>query len=126
MARTPVTSEHGVTVGPYSQGIDTGRMVFLSGQTPLDPATGQLVDGSIEAQTRRCLDNLSAVLSAAGLTLEDAVKCNVYLTDMQDFGEMNDAYARYFSSPFPARTTVEVAGLPLGARVEIEMVAERP
>lgn len=126
MRRIAVTSEDGVTVGPYSQGIDTGGLVFMSGQTPLDPATGRVVDGSIETQTRRCLDNLSAVVAAAGLTFEDVVKCNVFLTDIQDFAEMNAAYASYFSEPFPARTTVAVAGLPLGARVEIEMVAQRP
>ena len=123
MPRTAITSADGVAIGPYSQAIDTGDLVFLSGQTPLDPATGELVTGSIEAQTRRCLDNLQAVLDAGGLTLDDVVKCTVYLTDMDDFAEMNAAYASYFSIPYPARTTVAVAGLPRNARVEIEMVA---
>lgn len=123
MTRTAITSTDGVAIGPYSHAIDTGDFVFLSGQTPLDPATGELVTGSIEAQTRRCLDNLQAVLTAGGLTLDDVVKCTVYLTDMADFAEMNAAYAAYFSVPYPARTTVAVAGLPRDARVEIEMVA---
>lgn len=123
MTRTAITSMDGVAIGPYSHAIDTGDLVFLSGQTPLDPATGELVTGSIEAQTRRCLDNLQAVLTAGGLTLDDVVKCTVYLTDMADFAEMNAAYASYFSVPYPARSTVAVAGLPRDARVEIEMVA---
>lgn len=126
MPRRAVTSADGVAIGPYSHAIDTGHLVFLSGQTPLDPATGVLVSGSIEAQTRRCLDNLQAVLTAGGLTLDDVVKCNVFLTDMGDFAEMNAAYASYFTEPYPARTTVAVAGLPRDARVEIEMVALRP
>lgn len=123
MARMEISADDGVTVGPYSQGIDAGTLVFLSGQTPLDPTTGQLIGGGIDTQTRRCLDNLSEVLRAGGMTLDDVVKCTVYLTDMADFAEMNAAYATYFSTPFPARTTVAVAGLPLGARVEIEMIA---
>lgn len=125
MTRSAITSPDGAAIGPYSHAIDTGDLVFLSGQTPLDPATGELVTGSIEAQTRRCLDNLQAVLDAGGLTLDDVVKCTVYLTDMDDFAEMNAAYASYFSVPYPARTTVAVAGLPRNARVEIEMVAIR-
>ena len=125
MSRVAITSENGVAVGPYSHGIDTGTLEFLSGQTPIDPATGLLVEGDIQTQTRQCLDNLSAVLAAAGLSRENAVKCNVYLVDMADFAAMNAAYAAYFSEPFPARTTVAVAGLPLGAKVEIEMIAQR-
>ena len=100
--------------------------MFLSGQTPIDPATSALVDGDIGTQTRQCLDNLSAVLAAAGLSPKNVVKCNVFLVDMNDFGEMNEVYASYFTEPFPARTTVAVAGLPLGAQVEIEMIAQRP
>lgn len=126
MTRTAITSSDGVAVGPYSHGIDAGRLVLLSGQTPLDPATGALVTGDIQAQTRRCLDNLSAVLAAAGLTTDDVVKCNVFLTDMSDFEAMNAVYATYFTEPYPARTTVAVAALPLGAHVEIEMIAQRP
>ncbi|MDO5627049.1 MAG: RidA family protein [Mobilicoccus sp.] len=126
MTRTAITSKGGAAIGPYSHGIDTGTLVFLSGQTPVDPATGALIDGDIGAQTRRCLDNLAAVLAAGGLGMDDVVKCNVYLTDMGDFAAMNEAYASYFATPYPARTTVAVAALPLGARVEIELVAQRP
>lgn len=126
MTRKAITAGEGVAVGPYSHAVDTGRLVLLSGQTPLDPATATLVEGSIQEQTRQCLDNLSAVLTAAGLTLDDVVKCNVFLTDMEDFEAMNATYASYFTEPFPARTTVQVAGLPLGANVEIEMIAQRP
>lgn len=126
MSRVAITSEDSAAIGPYSDGIDTGNLVFLSGQTPIDPATGALGDGNIGAQTRQCLDNLTAVLSAAGLSLENVVKCNVFLVDMNDFSEMNEIYASYFAEPFPARTTVAVAGLPLGAQVEIEMIAQRP
>ncbi len=111
--------------GPYSQAVASGDHVFLSGQTPIDPATGSLVDDDLAGQTQRCFDNLGAVLGAAGLTFDDVVKVNVYLTSMSDFGEMNEVYARQFEEPFPARTTVAVAALPLGARVEIELVARQ-
>ena len=110
-------------IGPYSHAATGGGPLFLSGQTPIDPATGRLVDGDVTVQTRRVLDNLEAVLRAAGGTLADVVKVNVYLTSMDDFAAMNAAYAEAFTEPFPARTTVAVAGLPLGARVEIEAVA---
>jgi 2-iminobutanoate/2-iminopropanoate deaminase len=126
MPRTAVTAPGAVAVGPYSQGVAADRLVFLSGQTPLDPATGALVGGGIEEQTRRCLDNLAAVLEGAGLGLDDVVKCTVFLTDMADFAAMNAAYRGYFAEPFPARTTIGVAALPLGAAVEIELVALRP
>lgn len=110
-------------VGPYAHAVRSGALVHLSGQTPIDPVTGALVDGDVGAQTARAFANLSAVLAAAGLDLGDVVKVNVYLTDMADFAAMNAAYATVFVEPFPARTTVAVAGLPLGARVEIEAVA---
>lgn len=110
-------------VGPYSQAIVSGDHVFLSGQTPIDPATGSLIEGSIAEQTQRCFDNLAAVLEAAALGFGNVVKVNVYLTDMADFAEMNGVYARQFEEPYPARTTVAVAALPLGARVEIDLVA---
>lgn len=112
-------------IGPYSQAVWNGSELFCSGQTPIDPATGKLIDGDVTAQTHRVFDNLAAVLAAAGLSLDHAIKCNVYLVDMQDFGAMNAAYQSRFTAPFPARTTVAVAGLPLGARVEIELVARR-
>lgn len=113
-------------IGPYSQAVDTGSLVYCAGQTPLDPATGALVDGDVATQTERCFANLFAVLAAAGLGPEDVVKVNVYLVDMADFAAMNAAYEAQFAAPYPARTTVAVAGLPLGARVEIELVASRP
>jgi 2-iminobutanoate/2-iminopropanoate deaminase len=112
-------------VGPYSQAVASGDHVFLSGQTPIDPETGALVDADIGGQAQRCFDNLGAVLHATGLTFEDVVKVNVYLTTMDDFAEVNAVYARVFEEPFPARTTVAVAALPLGARIEIELVARR-
>lgn len=127
MARERVDTSHApAAIGPYSQGVWAGDLLFLSGQTPIDPRTGNLVEGDVAAQTARVFDNLQAVLSAAGLSLDDVVKCNVFLTTMDDFAAMNDVYGRYFTPPFPARSTVAVAGLPLSARVEIELVARRP
>lgn len=127
MPRERVDTSHApAAIGPYSQGVWSGDLLFLSGQTPIDPGTGNLVEGDVAAQTARALDNLRAVLSAAGLSLDDVVKCNVFLTTMDDFAAMNDVYGRYFKPPFPARSTVAVAGLPLAARVEIELVARRP
>jgi 2-iminobutanoate/2-iminopropanoate deaminase len=113
-----------VAVGPYSHAVRSNGHVFCSGQTPLDPATGALVHGGVADQTRQCFLNLFAVLDAAGLGPADVVKCNVYLTDMADFSLMNEAYESQFDAPYPARTTVAVAGLPLHASVEIELVAD--
>jgi 2-iminobutanoate/2-iminopropanoate deaminase len=112
-------------VGPYSQAVWAGDLLYLSGQTPLDAATGRLVEGGVERQTRQVFDNLEAVLASAGLTMHDVIKCNVYLVRMADFAAMNEVYAERFTPPFPARTTVAVAELPLGAQVEIELVAKR-
>jgi len=125
MPRRAFSAPGAVTVGPYSHAVECGDLVYLSGQTPLDPATAALVEGGIAAQTERCFQNLFAVLAAAGLAPDDVVKVNVYLVDMADFAAMNAVYARQFSRPFPARTTVGVAALPLGARVEVELVARR-
>ena len=126
MTRDHIHSERGpAAIGPYSQGVWAGELLFLSGQTPIDPATGKLVEGDVAAQTRRVFDNLEAVLGGAGLTMHDVVKCNVFLTTMDDFAAMNEVYGQRFEAPFPARSTVAVAGLPLGARVEIELVAKR-
>jgi 2-iminobutanoate/2-iminopropanoate deaminase len=115
-------------IGPYSQAVDVGpaRTVFLSGQTPLDPKTGQLVVGDMKVQTERVMENLRAVLEAGGLGFAHVVRCGVFLTDMGDFAEMNEVYGRYFSGPPPARTTVEVRALPKGARVEIDCIAMVP
>jgi len=112
-------------IGPYSQAVAAGSYLFCSGQIPLDPATGGLVPGGIEAQTRQVLDNLSAVLAAAGSCLEDVVKTTVFLSDLSDFAAMNRVYAAYFHSAPPARSTVQVAALPKGAALEIEAVAVR-
>ena len=125
MTRKAISSKSGVAVGPYSHAIDADGFIFLSGQTPIDPASGKLVSGSITEETKQCLTNLGAVLEAANLTFENVIKCNVFLTDMNFFNEMNDEYKKFFNEPYPARSTVAVAGLPLGARVEIEMVAKR-
>lgn len=112
-------------VGPYSQAVDSGGLVFCSGQIPLDPSTGELLSGSVAAETRRCFENLAAVLDAAGSSLDEVVKVTAFLTDMNDFPEFNDAYAEFFSDEPPARATVGVAALPKGARVEVECIARR-
>lgn len=109
--------------GPYSTAVRQNGFVFLSGQIPLDPQTGQLVTGSIEDQTARVLDNLKAVLEAAGLSFNDVVKTTVFLKDMGNFARMNETYAKYFASNPPARSTVEVARLPRDVQVEIEAIA---
>jgi 2-iminobutanoate/2-iminopropanoate deaminase len=110
-------------IGPYSQAIRAGQLLFLSGQVPLDPATGQLVGGDIAAQTRRVMDNLGAVLNAAGLSFADVVRTTIFLADINDFAAVNEVYGSYFSAPAPARATVQVARLPKDARVEIDAVA---
>jgi len=110
-------------IGPYSPAVRAGQMVFLSGQVPMDPATGNLVDGDIAAQTRRVFDNLGALLAAAGLTFAHVVRTTVFLADMNDFAAMNQVYATYFAEPYPARSTVQVARLPKDARVEIDLIA---
>jgi 2-iminobutanoate/2-iminopropanoate deaminase len=113
-------------VGPYSQAVRVGNLVFLSGQIPLDPASGQLVEGGIQHQTERVLENIRAVLEAAGLTFENVVKTTVYLKNLADFVHMNETYAKYFSSNPPARATVEVARLPRDVSVEIDAIAVVP
>lgn len=126
MPRHAAASPRGpAALGPYSHAIWAGELLYCSGQTPIDPATNQLIDGDVEAQTHRVFDNLQAVVEDAGLTMDDVIKCNVYLTDMANFAAMNNAYKARFNAPYPARTTVAVAGLPLNAKVEIELVARR-
>jgi 2-iminobutanoate/2-iminopropanoate deaminase len=122
----PVTSLSApAAIGPYSQAIDAGDFVFLSGQVPIDPKTGDLVTGDIAVQTERVLDNLGAVLEAAGCSFADVVKTTIYLTDLGDFQTVNATYAKRFSSAPPARATVQVAALPKGARVEIDAIARK-
>lgn len=110
-------------IGPYSQAIVVNGFIFAAGQVGADPKTGTLVEGGIEAQTEQVLKNIEAVLKASGSSMENVVKTTVFLADMNDFGKMNEVYAKYFKAPFPARSTVQVARLPRDAKVEIEAVA---
>ena len=110
-------------IGPYSQAVRAGQLLFVSGQVPLDPATGQIVDGDIAAQTRRVFANLGAVLAAGGRSFADVVRTTVFLADMNDFAAVNAVYGEYFAEPYPARATVQVARLPKDARVEIDVIA---
>jgi reactive intermediate/imine deaminase len=117
------TSKAPEAIGPYSQAIRMGNLLFLSGQIPLDPATGALVEGDIATQTRRIFQNLGAVLEAAGASFANVARTTVYLADMADFAAMNAVYATVFEAPAPARSTVQAAGLPKDARVEIDVIA---
>ncbi|HTM30815.1 MAG TPA: RidA family protein [Vicinamibacterales bacterium] len=110
-------------IGPYSAGVRAGNLLFLSGSIPLDPATGQVVPGDIAAQATRAMENIKALLTAAGADFANVVKTTVFLADMNEFAAMNEVYAKYFVAPFPARSTVQVARLPRDVRVEIEVVA---
>jgi 2-iminobutanoate/2-iminopropanoate deaminase len=120
------TSLAPAAIGPYSQAIRVGAMVFCSGQIALDPATGELISGDVVAQTRRVLDNLGAVLAAAGASFGDVTRTTIYLTDMGDFARVNEVYAERFGERPPARATVAVAGLPRNARIEIDAIAVLP
>jgi endoribonuclease L-PSP, putative len=120
------TTNAPAAIGPYSQAIDSGAgLVFVSGQLPIDPATGAFPEGGVKEQTRQSLLNASAILESAGLSLSNVVKTTVFLSDMADFAAMNEVYAGFFSSPFPARSAVAVKTLPKGALVEIECIAAR-
>jgi len=125
MSRKAFSAPGAVVVGPYSHAVQAGEFVYLSGQTPFDPAIGKMAEGDVAAQTRQCFKNLFNVLTAAGLTPDDVVKVNVFLTDMGNFSAMNAVYATQFAEPYPARSTIGVAALPGGAIVEIEMIARR-
>ena len=119
------TAEAPKAIGPYSQAVEAGGFVFVSGQIPLIPATGDLVEGSVEVQTARVLENLKAILEAAGSSLESVVKTTVYITNMDDFAKVNGIYGQYFQENPPARVCVEVSKLPKGALVEIDVIAAR-
>ena len=125
MKKVISTAEAPQAIGPYSQAIEAGGFVFISGQIPLIPATGELVEGSVEVQTARVLENLKAILEAAGASLEDVVKTTGYITNMDDFAKVNGIYGRYFETNPPARVCVEVSKLPKGALVEIDVIAAR-
>ena len=125
MKETIATSSAPTAVGPYSQAVAAGPFVFVSGQLPVDPATGEIPDGAT-AQAERAFANVRAILAAAGLGPEHVVKTTVFLSDLADFAAVNEVYARSFSAPFPARSCVQVAALPRGARLEVEAIAVRP
>ena len=125
--RKPITTDKAPqAIGPYSQAIAAGQLLFLSGQTPLDPATGKLVDGGIAEQTHRVMSNLRAVLTAAGASFDNVVRTTIFLADMNDFAAVNEVYGSYFENPAPARACVQAAALPMQARVEIDAVALLP
>ncbi len=124
MSKTSInTSAAPAAIGPYSQAVEAGGTLYVSGQLPIDPATGSFAEGGIKELTRQSLTNVKAILNEAGLDMGDVVKTTVFLADMADFAEMNEVYAQFFSAPFPARSAVAVKTLPKGARVEIECVA---
>ncbi len=125
MKRKAYTAEGAVAVGPYSHAVEAGDLVYLSGQTPMDSKTGKLVEGGIIAQTGQTFANLFNVLKAAGLSADNVVKANVFLTEMKNFAAMNEVYAKQFTAPYPARSTIGVRELPLGALIEIELIAKR-
>lgn len=127
MPRNPIHTELApAAIGPYSQAVRSGNLVFLSGQTPLDPATGVLVEGDISVQARRAFDNIKAVCEAAGGSMDDIVRVGLYLTDLGQFAAVNAVMAEYFQMPYPARSTIEVPALPKGADFEVDAVLVLP
>ncbi|MEE4240005.1 MAG: RidA family protein [Desulfopila sp.] len=120
------TTEAPKAIGPYSQGVSAGQFVFVSGQLPLDPGTGQMVDGDIAARAEQVFNNVSAILHAAGGSMANIVKVTVFLTDMSDFQHVNEVYSRHFQPPYPARSAVQVSALPLGSTIEAEAIAYIP
>jgi len=124
--KNPIQTEHApAALGPYSQAIEINGLIFCSGQIGLEPASGKLVEGGIEAETRHVLENIRAILAAAGLTLADVVSTTIFLIDLKDFEAVNHVYSEHFGAPYPARSTVQAAALPRGARIEIAAVASR-
>ena len=124
MRQTVSTASAPAAIGPYSQAVRAGSLLFVSGQIPLDPETNTLVEGGIAVQTHRVLRNLAGILEAAGSSLDRVVRATVYLADMNDFAAMNEVYGTYFTAPAPARATIQAARLPKDARVEIDVIAE--
>ena len=124
--QTVVTDKAPAAVGPYSQAVTINGLLFTSGQLPIDPATGTMIEGSIGEKTALCLDNIGNIAEAAGTSLQNAVKVTVFLADMNDFAVVNEVYKEYFAEPFPARSAIQVAALPLGGAIEIEAVLAMP
>ncbi|MCG8686406.1 MAG: RidA family protein [Desulfobacterales bacterium] len=125
MSKTVISTEKApAAIGPYSQGVVTGNLLFTSGQLPIDPATGKIPEGEIETRAHIVFKNLSAIAEKAGTSLDKAVKTTVFLADIADFAKVNDVYAQYFNDPFPARSAFQVAALPLGADIEVEAIFE--
>lgn len=125
MRQAIVTEKGPKPVGPYSQAIALGDFIFVSGQGPINPGTGSLELGDVRTETKRVFENIKAILQAAGSSLDQVMKCNVYLRDINDFAAMNEVYQTYFSAPFPARTTIQAGALPGGIAVEIECIAQK-
>jgi 2-iminobutanoate/2-iminopropanoate deaminase len=125
MRNAVVTAQAPQPVGPYSQGIIEGDFIFVAGQGPINPRTGQRELGDVRSETKRVFENIRAILQAAGSSLDHVLKCNVYLRDINDFAAMNEVYATFFTTPFPARTTIQAGALPGGIAVEIEVIAKR-
>ncbi len=124
MKRTISTAKAPAAIGPYSQAIQVGNLVYTSGQIPIDPATGNLVEGGIKEQAQQALKNIQAILQEAGLSMANVIKTTVFMADMNDFADMNAVYGEFFSEPYPARSAVAVKTLPKGALTEIEVIAE--
>ena len=123
MSRTPINTDQApAAIGPYSQAVKMGQTVYLSGQIPLDPATGEIIEGDVAAQARRSFDNLKAVCEAAGGSLDQVARLGLYLTDLGEFAKVNEVMAEYFQAPYPARSTIEVSGLPKGAAFEVDAI----
>lgn len=125
MSRKAFSATGAASIGPFSHAVESGDLIYFSGQTAIDSTTGKIVEGDIGLQTQQCFNNLFDVLTATGLATENVAKVNVFLADMNDFSAMNEVYSKQFSPPYPARTTIGVAALPLGAKVEIEMIAQK-
>ena len=126
MSKNIISTESApAAIGPYSQAVDTGSFIFCSGQVPLNPETGALVSGGIKEQTEQAFKNIEEILAKAGLTTENIIKTTVFLADINDFTDMNEVYAKHFKAPYPARSAVQVAAIPKGALVEIEVICAR-